>query len=494
MASVEARKIFRQRRGAMVADAPKPPGRRCAPDLHKVLCFSRLFCGLVLFCLCSLDADLSLASDKPPASESEAAVKEAFGRFRVALAEGSYESLLPTLTLRDRLAIEERLSRTLPLFRVEELHTLVAEAPRRSKGRSPGEDLQPEISVTLSDKDRARADIAPLLSFRPSIYLAKERGHWKVDLTRTLLAMRDPRPKEEIISICRRALQGIADGADLLETEHFLIFAHTGPVPAQTTAELLEELYRDFQKPFPFDLARFQSPESAKSDALGPDRAGSRVRAIAAPGSSGPQAPVPAIRGPDPYMIVFLFSYKNTYRQFAARHAPDANSLRGYATPAGYFVIRFHPSYRSVARHEGAHLLMYRRMHLFAAPNWLSEGIAETIRDHRDATLRETKLRRMLREQKRLSLKPMMLKERISFRTDYQLAHSLVHFLRHQHEEEWVELIRFIRQLPPRPQAKECHAELLRLLGMTQAELDEEWRSFVLESKPAGDEEPSANR
>ena len=78
------------------------------------------------------------------------------------------------------------------------------------------------------------------------------------------------------------------------------------------------------------------------------------------------------------------------------------------------------------------------------------------------------------------------MKEKIGFGTDYLLSQSLVHFLRTEHPKEWAELIAFIRK-SSRPQPKECHAELLRLLGMTQSQLDKAWTKSVLDSKPAGD-------
>ena len=458
-------------------------------------CFGQSFFALVLPYLCGLPANLQSAFGDVPTSEPQVAVKEQFDRFCAAVREGSYEALLPTLTLRDRLAIRGRLDLNLPVFRVDELQRFfvsASERPRLPAARGD-QEVQAAISVTLLDGGRARADVAPLLSFRPSIYLARESGRWKVDLTQTLLGLRHARPKEEIISICRQALHGIADDADLLESEHFLIFAHTGPIPAQTAAQLLEELYRDFQRIFPFDLGSSPPPESAGSDTSSSGLSGVRAPGDGRARSSGPDSPVPLIRGPDPYMVVFLFSYGKTYRQFVARHDPGARSSRGYATPTGYFVTWFHPGFKSVVRHEGAHLLMYRRMRLFGAPSWLAEGTAETMADPRDVKIREMKLRRMLLGGEQLSLGPLMLKEKIASGIDYRVAHSLVHFLRNRHQKEWIDLIRFIRGLP-RPQPKECREELLRLLGVNQEQLDEEWRGFVLESKPTGDETPAQNR
>jgi len=411
--------------------------------------FRPLLLGLLILCCSS--AGRSLSVEAPPSAA------RAVEKFQAALKTGSLDALLPTLTRWDRLAILERRERGLGLFRVEDLHRLFLQAPtRRATG---GADAAP--AITLLADDRARADLAPLLSFRPSLHLLKEDGRWKVDLTGTLRAANGPRPREEVVSICRRALHGIADDADLLETEHFLIFARTGPVPAQRTARLLEELYRDFQEVFPFDLGAHLQAGTTR----------------------------PAIPGPDPYMVVFLFSSRDTYRRFIARHDPGARSGKGYATPTGYFVTWLHRTYATVVRHEGAHLLMYRRMHLFGAPNWLAEGIAETMRDPRDVAVRKTRLRRLLLGGKQISLKPVMLKEKIDPGTDYQVAHSLVHFLRKGRGKEWAEFIRFVRTLPPGPRPKECREELLRLLGMDQAELDAAWRNFILSlrSPPAGE-------
>ena len=176
-------------------------------------------------------------------------------RFRAAVREGTYEALVPTVTAADVRGIQERLARKLPISGWKTWRD-----SSRRRFRSPADaapsrsDAEPEFNVTLTDADRARLDVEPLLSFRRSVYMVREDGDWKVDLTLTLRRMREPRPKEEIVSVCRQALRGIAEDADLVETEHFLIFAHTGPVPAQTAAHSLEELYDNFQQVFPFDL------------------------------------------------------------------------------------------------------------------------------------------------------------------------------------------------------------------------------------------------
>ena len=415
---------------------------------------------------------------KPEVSDSETAVREAVSRFRAAVREGTYEALLPTVTSADVSAIQERLAGKLPLFRVENLAGFFGEAVSgaRRDAAPPGPDAEPEFNVTLTDPDRARLDVEPLLSFRRSVYMLREDGAWKVDLTLTLRRTREPRPKEEIISICRQALRGIADDADLVETNHFLIFAHTGPAPAQTAAQLLEELYGNFQKVFPFDLglpppAKPAAPEAGNS---APSDAGEAGLAL-------PYSP-----GPDPYMIVFLFSYHQTYVKFAERHDPSGATSGGYATPPGYFVTWFSPMLRPTVRHEGTHLLMFRRMQLFGAPSWLAEGMAENMADPRDAADAQRPLREKLLNGAPLSLGPLMLKEKIGFGTDYPLSQSLVHFLLAEHPKEWAELIAFIRKRP-RPQPVECHAELLRLLDMTPAQLDEAWRKSVLDSKPVSD-------
>ena len=428
------------------------------------------FCVTVLL-LCSWVA--SPASDAPEDSDSETAVREAVSRFRAAVGEGTYEALLPTVAAADAREIRERLAAKLPLFRVEKLAGFFAMAVSRAKRDSaqPAADAGPEFSVTVTEADRARLDIEPLLSFRPSVYMVREDGAWKVDLTLTLQRSRAPRPKEEIVSICRRALHGIADDADLVETEHFLIFAHTGPLPAQTAAQLLEELYDNFQQVFPFDLGMPPRAQPASADA----------------GNPAPVEPaLPFSPGPDPYMIVFLFSYHQTYLQFAERHDPAALKSGGYATPAGYFAVWFSPVFRPTVRHEGTHLLMFRRMHLFGAPSWLSEGMAENMADPRDAADSDRPLREWLLNVVPVSLEPLLMSEKISFGLDYLLSQSFVHFLRSEHPKEWAELIAFIRT-SPRPRPRECHAELLRLLGMTQSELDTAWTKSVLDSKPAGD-------
>jgi hypothetical protein len=319
--------------------------------------------------------------------------------------------------------------------------------------------------------------VEPLLSFRHSVYLVREDGAWKVDLTLTLRRLHEARPKEETISICRQALRGIAEDADLVETKHFLIFAHTGPVPAQTAAQLLEELYDNFQQVFPFDLGISPLADSGVTQ--------SQTGTSSEPASEA-HAALPYSPGPDPYMIVFLFSYHQTYLKFAERHDPGGASSGGYATPPGYFVVWFSPVLRPTVRHEGTHLLMFRRMHLFGAPSWLAEGMAETMADPRDAADSDRPLREKLLNGPPLSLEPLMLKEKIGFGSDYLLSQSLVHFLLSERPKEWAELIGFIRQRS-RPQPKECHAELLRLLGMTQSQLDEAWRKSILDSKPEAD-------
>jgi len=428
----------------------------------------QLFGIFLLSCACAGHFRLGLAFGQAPAPGPRIAATRALVRFRAAIRVGSREALLPTLTSRDRAAIRERSKRGLPLFRVKSLAKLFAGASgkRGDDGSAPGPGAPAGVTVTLLGDDRARADVAPLLSFRPSIYLSRETVGWRVDLAATVLRLRWPRPKEEIVAICREALRGIADDADLVETEHFLIFARTGPTSARNAARLLDELYHDFQRIFPFDLRGSPSRESPAS---------------AAPGTEAENV-VPAIRGPHPYMVVFLFSNKKTYEQFAARHDPGNRSSRGYATPAGYFATWRHRAFRSVVRHEGAHLLMYRRMLLFAAPNWLAEGIAETMTDPGGAVL-AMRLRRMFRKGKPVSLRPLMTKRKIGPGADYLLAHSLVRFLRQDHAKEWVELLRFIRR-PERPHPEECRLKLLSLLALTQAQLDEEWWKSVADEPP----------
>jgi hypothetical protein len=425
------------------------------------------------------DKPATQMAGKPEASDSEAAVREAVSRFRAAVLTGNCEALLLTVTAADGRMIQEQSSLKLPLFRVGDLAGFFSEASSRSRrdAARPGPDAEPEFNVTLADADHARLDVEPLLSFRRPVYLVREDGGWKVDLALTLRRAREPRPKEEIISICRQALQGIADDADLVETKHFLIFAHTGPVPAQQAAQLLEELYDNFQQVFPFDLGISPSAEpAAAGEPASPDASGEPIGEL--------RSALPYSPGPDPYMIVFLFSYHQTYLQFAERHDPGGVLSGGYATPPGYFAVWFSPVFRTTVRHEGTHLLMFRRMHLFGAPSWLAEGMAETMADPREAVYAERPIREMLRKVAPLSLEPLLMKEKIGFGTDYMLSQSLVRFLRADHPKEWVELIGFIRKWS-RPQPKECHAELLRLLGMTQEQLDDAWSKSVLDLKPA---------
>ena len=442
-------------------------------------------CAIVLLlCFCSASPaaaapdptgnSAALTAAKPEVSDSEAAVREAVSRFRAAVRAGTCEALLPTITAADGRGIQERLDRKLPLFHVANLAGFFAEAAPRNRhdAARPDPNAEPIFNVTLPDADHARLDVEPLLSFRHSVYLAREDGAWKIDLALTLRRVREPRPKEEIISICRQALRGIAEDADLLETEHFLIFAHTGPIPAQTAAQLLEELYDNFQQVFPFDLG--------VSTAAPAEPAGLPA------GTGEPRPALPYSPGPDPYMIVFLFSYHQTYLKFAERHDPGGASSGGYATPPGYFVAWFSPVLRPTVRHEGTHLLMFRRMHLFGAPSWLAEGMAENMADPRDAENAERPLRDKLLGGAALGLESLMLKEKIGFGMDYPLSQSLVWFLRTAHPKEWVDLIAFIRKRA-NPPPKECQAELLRLLGMTQPQLDEAWRKAILDSKPAAD-------
>ena len=427
---------------------------------------------VAILLLCSRSAPA--ASAAPEDSDSETAVREAVSRFRAAVGEGTYEAIIPTVASADAREIREWLAGKLPLFRVENLAGFFAVAVSRAKrdAAQPAPEAGPEFDVTLTAANRARLDVEPLLSFRPSVYMTREDGAWKVDLTLTLQRSRGLRPKEEIVSICRRALRGIADDADLVETEHFLIFAHTGPLPAQTAAQLLEELYDNFGQVFPFDLGMPLRAQPASADAGNP-----------APADAGAAAEpaLPFSPGPDPYMIVFLFSYRQTYLEFAKRHDPAAVNSGGYATPAGYFAVWFSPTFRPTVRHEGTHLLMFRRMHLFGAPSWLAEGMAENMADPRDAADSDRPLRERLLNVEPVSLEPLLVSEKIAFGLDYLLSQSLVHFLRSEHPKEWVALIAFIRR-SPRPRPKECHAELLRLLGMSQSELDAAWTKSVLDS------------
>ena len=458
--------------------------------------FFNTACAVLLvlgFCAAPPANSAAAEAGQPEASDSEAAVREAAWRFRSAVHEGSYKALLPMVTASDGRAIQERLNLKLPIFRVSDLQGFFAEAISRSHrgAAQPDPDAEPEFSVTLSDAGHARLDVEPLLSFRHSVYLVQEEGAWKIDLTMTLRRSREPRPKEEIISICRLALRGIAEDADLLETKHFLIFAHTGPLPAQQTAQLLEELYENIQPVFPFDLGISPSANSPSPGVGNPASAETANMSLpAAPGlpaAVAETAALPYSPGPDPYMIVFLFSYHQTYLQFAERHDPGGALAGGYATPPGYFAVWFSPMLRPTVRHEGTHLLMFRQMHLFGVPSWLSEGMAETMADPREAYYSETPLRELMRKVTPLSLEPLLMKDKIAFGTDYALSQSLVHYLRAEHPKEWVELFAFIRK-SSRPQPKECHAELLRLLGMTQSQLDEAWRNSVLEAKPGGGE------
>ena len=459
----------------------------------------RPFAGACVIVLLLLSGAASPASAAPEVSESEAAVREAVSRFRAAVREGSYKALLLTVTSEDGRAIQRRLNLRLPLFRVGDLEGFFTEAASRARrdAAQSGPEAQPEFNVTLPDADRARVDVEPLLSFRHSVYLVREDGAWKVDLMLTLRRAREPRPKEEIVSICRQALRGIADEADLVETKHFLIFAHTGPMPAQTAAQLLEELYDNFQQVFPFDLGITPRAQPGAPDAgnPAPADAGATRSLLAgaalpagpgAPDASGGAAPLPYSPGPDPYMIVFLFSYHQTYLKFAERHDPAAAGSGGYATPEGYFAAWFSPMLRPTVRHEGTHLLTFRRMHLFGPPSWLAEGMAETMADPRDAADSDRPLRDRLMNAAPLSLEPLLMKEKIGSGLDYVLSQSLVHFLRSEHAKAWAELIAFIRTRS-RPQPEECRAELLRLLGMTPSQLDEAWRKSVLDSKPGRD-------
>lgn len=463
--------------------------------LSRSRCIFQAFLLLLLSCLCIHPARLSLAGGELLCSQSEVAVRETLAHFHDAIQKDSYQALLPTLTSLDQRVIKDRLSHGLPVFRVDELEKLLLGASSEpGKDRASHAPTMPAgITVTLLDCGHARADVPPLLSFRPSIYLAKERGRWRVELTKTLLRLQQPRPKEEIIAICRRALAGIAEGAELMETEHFLIFANTGPTPARTAEQLLEKLYRDFQLLFLSDLSDSSSsaqdrPVPKKSP---PADSGMHRNDAAAPSET--HASIAHVRGTYPYMVVFLFSYRETFRRFAAQHNPGAKGSGGYASHVGYFATWFHPAFESVVRHEGTHLLMCHRMHLFGAPNWLAEGIADTMSDPRHATVWQTKLRTVLHKGNQLSLEPLMLKQKISPGTDYLLAHSLVHFLRTKHQKEWLDLVRLIRRRrQPRPE--ECHAELLKLLGMSQAQLDEAWRQFVLESTPSGSEKAQTSR
>jgi hypothetical protein len=442
-------------------------------------------CAVILL-LCSWAASSASAAPdpagKPQVSESEAAVREAVSRFRAAVREGTYDALMPTLTAASGREIRERLDRKLPIFRVESLAGFFAEAVPRNRpdAAHPDPKAEPVFNVTLTDADHARLDVEPLLSFRHPVYMVREDGDWRIDLPLTLRRSREPRPKEEIISVCRQALRGIADDADLVETKHFLIFAHTGPVPAQTAAQLLEELYGNFQQVFPFNLG-ISPPEkpTAAGKSPSPD-----APSLPAEPAGNARVVLSYSPGPDPYMVVFLFSYRQTYIKFAERHDPGGASSGGYATPPGYFVVWFSQVFRPTVRHEGTHLLMYRRMHLFGAPSWLAEGMADNMADPRDAANAERPLREKLLGGESLGLEPLLLKEKIGFGMDYQLSQSLVYFLRADHPKEWVELIAFCRKRSGR-QPKECHAELLRLLGMTQSQLDEAWRKFVLDSKPA---------
>ena len=225
-------------------------------------------CVTVLFLRFSWVA--SPASDAPEGSDSEAAVREAVSRFRAAVGEGTYEALLPTVTSADGREIRERLAGKLPLFRVENLAGFRQAVSRASATRRGPADAEPEFNVTLPDADHARLDIEPLLSFRHSVYMVREDGAWKVDLALTLRRTREPRPKEEIISICRQALRRdrrrCGPGGDEALPD---LRAHRA-APAQTAAQLLEELYDNFQQVFPFDLGIPPRAQPASADAGNP--------------------------------------------------------------------------------------------------------------------------------------------------------------------------------------------------------------------------------
>ena len=410
---------------------------------------------LMLSCLAAAPparAQAGVPADLGAAAAEQAAVRQALARFMIAVQAETHDALLPTLTAADRAAIDTRRALGQPVFAVKELAGLWRLASANAKEVTTAEALSGMI-ISLTEPDRARADIQPLLSFRASIHLAREEGAWRVDLARTLQCGRQPRPKEEILSLCRQALRGIAEDVDVVQTEHFLLLTHTGPEPTRAAIEALEALYNEFQERFPFDQGRDDAPGAPS---------------------------VARVTGPDPYMVVFLFSHAPTYRKFTERYAPGSRRAAGFATPSGYFATCFGPTFHSLVRHEGTHLLMYRRMRLFGAPNWLAEGMAETMADPNDAPVSDRKLREMLRQGKKLGLGPLMDKQKIAAGTDYHLSQSLVHFLRRRHPEQWDALIRFTRQFDS-PHPAECRTELLRLLDMDQSQLDAAWREHLLQ-------------
>ena len=215
----------------------------------------------------------------------------------------------------------------LPLFRVEKLAGFFAMAVSRAQRDA----AQPAGRRAGIQRDAARrrpraAGHGAAAEF-PALRLPGPRGRrveGGPDADSAALARSRGRKRRSSRSAARRSA-GSPTTRTWSRLKHFLIFAHTGPLPAQQTAQLLEELYDNFQPVFPFDLG-LPPPANPPADAGNPARTSANRAHRPGLAATPPveAAALPFSPGPDPYMIVFLFSYHQTYLQFAERHDPAA--------------------------------------------------------------------------------------------------------------------------------------------------------------------------
>ena len=165
----------------------------------------------------------------------------------------------------------------------------------------------PEVDqdyVVERTRSGLRVDFLPLMRFHPALYFVEEKGTLKVDLLKVAMNVLLGRPKDEIVSICKRSVEGVVDPerVDLYETDHFLLLAYTGPLPAKKTQELLEELYVEFERSFPI------------------------------PARGVP----PRMRGTYPHLVVFLFDTAEAYQAFTRKYDPGMDRTAGHASALGY--------------------------------------------------------------------------------------------------------------------------------------------------------------
>ncbi len=372
------------------------------------------------------------------ASKAPEVPKELVSGFVEGVASGEREQILPYVTEASRRLILKE-----PRF-IKQLQKLY----------NPEADKEFLVERT---RDGVRVDFLPLLRFYPALYLEERGGAFEVDLLKASWSALLGRPKDEVLSICRRSLKGVVDPAkvDFYETSHFLILAHTGPIPAKKTGELLEELYIEFERAFPLT----------------------------------PRGAPPRFRGAYPYSVVFLFDRSESYRSFAAKHNPGTGRFAGHANILGYMVTYFRPGYESTVSHEGTHLLMSSKLGIQVPPRWFAEGMAEFMSNRQSPAVLQENIRKWFREDKVTGFESIFTNEKFNGEKDYRMAESIFTFLYEEHNEH---LLRYTRWLAG--QAKldsQAYREHLLMLLRTDIEgFRQQWMEYLRKKTTPPPEKP----